>query len=302
MILNAIKLSFAILVPRILLAPILAVLYVMAGILVGILLLILTMVSPVLALIVGVLITLALMSFPMVVCMRLGLGVHQIKITDSYGKLIFPAMIYGGVEALGFLICTVIGIAAFALLSTDMSFSDFGNLEAFANGTATETALATGDISALVIFLIGVLALSALRAALLVPLASAAAGRDANGQFHTPFVGFGSNLLPLTVLVILSYFALPLIAAAGVFVANLLGPTPAFSSIESLSWSGLGLQEYVVLISFWVGWIWVFCLQCAGGVLCYLKERDQLPMQETKSPEVFRMEPIDVRALRKSRA
>lgn len=301
MILRAIPLSLAILIPRILLVPVFVIVYALAGLAISIVTALLMLISPVIALMAGVLLALALTSFPMMVGLRLGFNTRQHKVTGTYGSLVVPAMIYGGIEGFGIILITFVGTVIFTLISPDLSFADLGNAMAFADGTAVETALETGDLSASVIFLVGLLATSVLRAALLVPLAGAAAGRDANGQLHTPLVGFGVGLVPLTVLVILSYIALPLIALASVMVTNMFSSTDAFSSGASTDLGSFGWSEILLFVGIWVGWIWIFCLQCAGGVICYLRQRDDYLAQTAKAPEAARMDAADARALWKSR-
>jgi len=300
--LRALTLSLTILIPRIFLIPVFAVLYVVAFLAISVVVVVLLFVSEALAMIVGALLVLALMAFPMMVSMRLGLDAQRCKVTGTYGSLVFPAMIYGGIEAVGMLLSTLVGIAAFAFISPDLSFLDFGSFENFTDGTAIEIALETGETSAMIIFLIGFLAVSALRAALLVPLAGAAAGRDANAELHTPLVGFGTGLLPLTALVLLSYLLLPFMLYIGFALANLLGSTDVFQGGDGSDLANYGWAEIVMIICFWMGWVWIFCLQCAGGVLFYLRQRDAYVVQDIKVSEADRMQPTDARALRKSRS
>lgn len=301
MILRAIPLSLAILLPRILLVPVFVIVYALAGLAISIVTALLMIVSPVIGYIAAFLLALALTSFPMMIGLRLGFNQRRHEVTGTYGSLVVPAMIYGFVEGAGIVVITILGTVIFTAISSDLSFADLGNMVAIADGTAVETAFENGDVSAAVIFLVGMLAVSALRAALLVPLAGAAAGRDANGQLHTPLVGFGVSWLPLTVLVILSYIALPLIALASITVTNMFSATDAFSSGASTNLGSFGWSEFLLLASIWVGWIWIFCLQCAGGVLCYLSQREGYIAQKAKAPAAARMDAVDAGALWKSR-
>ncbi len=301
LILRAIPLSFAILLPRILLVPFFVIAYALAGLAISVFSALLMIVSPVIGYIAAFLLALAMMSFPMMIGIRLGFNQRQHNVTGGYGGLIVPAMIYGFIEGAGVVLITILGSVIVIGLSPDMSLADLGDTMTVADGSAAERALEAGDASAIVIFLLGLLAISALRAALLVPLAGAAAGRDANGQFHTPLVGFGVGLLPLTALVILSYIALPLIVLASVTVVSFFGPIDGLSSVAQPDLRSLGWSDFLLLACIWVGWIWIFCLQCAGGVLCYLRQRDGYIAQKAQAPAAARMDAVDARALWKSR-
>jgi hypothetical protein len=283
------------------LIPIFVIVYALLGLAMSIVVALLSIVSPQLALMVSVLLGLALTSFPMMIGLQLGFNARRHEVVGTYGSLVIPAMIYGCIEALGVITVIIAGAVTFTVISPELSIADLGNTSAFTDGSAVERALETGDTSVLVIFLFGLLAISVLRAALLVPLAGAAAGRDASGQLHTPLVGFGVGLLPLTILVILSYIALPLIVLVGMTLANVVSPTEVFSSGDGTDWESYGLPEVLLIVSFWVGWIWVFCLQCAGGVLCYLRQREDYVVQKAQAPEEARMDSVDARALWQSR-
>lgn len=84
-------------------------------------------------------------------------------------------------------------------------------------------------------------------------------------------------------------------------LVNMFGSMEAFSSGGGTDWNDYGLAEILFLVGFWIGWIWTFCLQCAGGVLCYLGQRNSHDAQKAKAPESGPMASVDARALRQSR-
>ncbi len=309
MILRAITLSLAILLPRILLIPVFLILYAFAGLGISIVVAILAMISPVIAIVVAVLLGLSLATLPMMIGMRLGFSARRHAVTGTYSGLILPGVIYGAIEGIGFVLITVVASIIFTLFSSDLTFSELGSSLASGNIDVIDGAVENGDTTAVIVFLFSLLAISILRAALLVPLAGAAAGRDANGQFHTPLVGFGTGLVPLTILVWLSFLALPLMIAAAFAIPALLGQGTAFeavlSNVDSFDQGGglsnIGLAELLVIAAIWIGWIWIFCLQCAGGVLYFLRDHENFAEHQIQTPAVPHMAQEDTRALWKSR-
>lgn len=309
MILRAITLSLAILLPRIFLVPVFFILYAFAGLGISIVVAILSMISPFIAIIVAVLLGLSLAMIPMMIGMRLGFSARRHTVTGTYSGLVLPSMIYGLIEGIGFLLITVIASVIFTVFSSESSFAELGSSLASGNVDVIEGALESGDTTAFVLFFLSLIAISALRAALLVPLAGAAAGRDANGQFHTPLVGFGTGFVPLTILVCLSYLALPLLVMAAFSIPALFGQGTAVDSvignIDSFDQGGglssIGWTEVLVLAAAWIGWIWIFCLQCAGGVLYFLRAHSEFADHQIRTPAVPHMAQEDTRALWKSR-
>lgn len=309
LILKAFALSFVILVPRLLIVPLLVIAYVLASIVLGVVFVLLFFVSPPLAFIVTVLLSLAFATIPMMIGCRLGLGVRRHKITGSYGDLILPGIIYGGIEALGLLVIAVAGAAVFVALSPGFGVPEIQALIATGDEQALAAALEAGGQMAIVILVLGFVAVAALRAALLVPMTGAAAGRDAGGQLHTPLTGFGKGVVPLTVLVVLSYAALPALLYGGMQLVTLFaGPgalDAALFNIERADqsgiWSGIGATELMMIFGGWVCWLWIFCLQCAGGVLRFEREQGHAVVHRAEAQAEQRITPDDARALWKSR-
>ena len=136
---------------------------------------------------------------------------------------------------------------------------------------------------------------------------------------YTPFRHFRASFGPLFALTIFSYvgmFVLHALLIALIIALDYFGSlqadlqefedmTKGMASIRPL-WSLLGLFVVYMLIG-----TWAFSLQCAGGVLGYLRLRETAPKlsevieanQKSKqdTEDTPRMSAEDLRALRKSR-
>ncbi|MEP4199153.1 MAG: hypothetical protein ABJL99_26300 [Aliishimia sp.] len=308
LILRSILLSFVILIPRLLLVPFLIVALMLASVAMGLVVFVFALISPIIAMIVGSFLGMAMMMIPMMIGMRLVFTNRRHDIDHSYKQLVLPAAIYGFIETFLLGILSVGGAALVKFAAPEVPLVELWNGQAAANDTAPETLGGLGDASVILFALAFFIAMSAIRAALLVPLAGAAAGRDGNGQPHTPLAGFGVGLIPLTFLVFLSYAAAPLMGFAVVLVTMLLGQydalVVAFQNLGQAllinQWKSFSWTDLLILGCGWVLWTWVFCVQCAGGVLYYLRGCENFQVQKA-SPMPPPTPELDVRALRKSR-
>lgn len=247
-------------------------------------------------------------------------GLHSMDIPPSNGikGLIFPALAYGAVEGIGATL--VIGLSLGLLLL--FSSSDFAQLADSAE-LAPQFLEPAFFAPILVVLLICLLGICAIRACLLVPIASASVGRDPDGMKYTPFRHFGSAFGPLFALVILSYVGM-IIIYCGIMIAIFATGTVETLAAETQEltnmingrvdirplWTLIWLTVIYILVGFWA-----FSVQCAGGVLGYLKLGDgrsktdaSLNIQASQKPSPPpiaksgpKMSNEDLRALRKSR-
>ncbi len=250
----------------------------------------------------------AMMSVvPTMVGTRLGLQARGVIVRDGYGKMVLPALGYGLFESLLGIILISAGFALFLLVSP-LTLADLSMLtETSSEQEIFDVFSGSGRIAWPVIILVA-LVIAAVRALLLVPLAGASIGRDANGSMHTPFMGAGTSFLSVFVVVLLascsSYFVAPLVA----FVAELIGYVDAqigvlkttgktgFEDISLATWQGWALLTLIVLY-----WIWIFSLQCAVAVLAYLQKQEAYEEIRNAEVAVKRMAAEEVRGLWKER-
>ena len=259
------------------------------------------------------LVTLAVMSammsvVPTMVGARLGLQARGVIVKDGYGKMVLPALGYGLFESLLGIILMSAGFGLFLLMSP-LSLADLSQLADEDSQQVIVEAFAGSAQYALPIILGVSMIMIAVRALLLVPLAGASIGQDANGSMHTPFMGAGTRYLSVLCVVILagvaSFFIAPFLAFAGEVIG--LGD----AQLTALETAGAG--EDFTLSSIWtwqlgvlfalaiLSWIWIFCLQCAVAVLAYLDKKDEYDEIRNAEVEVKRMAAEEVRGLWKER-
>jgi len=253
---------------------------------------------------------------PVMLGTRFGFTAKQIKPDAGIKKLILPAIVYGAVEALslGALLLPTMGLMAFAAPPSISSLTGAPGLDSFDILDPLEASVGpTLNAMILAVFL----GVCAIRACLLVPIASASIGRDPSGRAYTPFLHFATGFWPLFALVLLSYVGLAVLAILVTMSIPLLGLQNVISTgaaelgqmaqgAAPLSpvWSVFALIAVYVVLGFWT-----LSLQCAGGVLMFLRLREAAPsgpeaLQAAPQPTVPpspRMSADDLRALRKSR-
>ncbi len=320
LVFQAFPLSFSIFWRFALALPIILIglfLYGFAG---GFISFILGLVFPPLAFFVSFLIGASSGVIPAMIGARFGLQACGIKPKSKYHAMIVPAIAYGAVEGITATICAALAVGLFLLLA---SFNST-NLALLAENPDLaaelwDPALTLPVVAAAAVFFLGI---CAIRAGLLVPIASGSIGRDPDDRPYTPFRHFGASFFPIFILVIVSYVGLIFIyalATIAVFATGfvtqlqedaveLTGMINGYNPIRPI-WSFIGLFIANMLIGFWA-----FSLQSAGGALGFLKLREELgtsPQFETlqsdeqQSPAVTptgpRLSSEELRALRKSR-
>lgn len=320
LVFQAFPLSFSIFWRFALALPIILIGLFLYGFIGGLISFLLGLIFPPLAIFVTFLIGASSGVIPALVGARFGLQARGIRPKVGYRALIVPALAYGTVEGITATICMAFAIGAFFLLT---SFSS-ANLAVLAENPELaarlwDPSLTLPVVAALAISFFGI---CAIRAALLVPVASGSIGRDPDDRPYTPFRHFGASFGSIFALVILSYIGLIFIYAVAVIVVfatgfftqlqdefvELSSMINGFAPIRPL-WSLIGLFVANVLIGFWA-----FSLQSAGGALGFLKLRDELgtathvdteqPIAQPSAaipPTGPRLSSDELRALRKSR-
>ncbi len=279
MLLKIFMLSFAIFLPKILLIPVFVILFALAGLLLMFITMGLMIISPLLAVIVSVSLWLSLAMIPMMIGIRFGFTARGHDVTGSYRQLVAFGALYGALEAIGYLLITLSAAVALILISSALPPAELLALLRAGDVEGIEAVVQIGILPTGILGLVSLLVISTLRAVILVPLAGASLGRDANGSPHTPLAGFGRGFVPLTALVCVSYILLPLLIMGVFALLSTLGfgdvLEQAMAKLRRLEetgeWSAIGWQEWLLIAGVWTCWLWVFCLQCAGAVLYFLK-------------------------------
>ena len=256
---------------------------------------------------------------PVMVGARFGFQSKLIRPSVGYRKLIIPALAYGAAEsvAIGLVLAPVVGLALVQIAPdlvalTTSPVAPAREWLASLGASVTIAGLAVG----VTVFAVA----SAARASLLVPLAAASLGRDPDGLPYTPFRNFGAGFWPLFGLVALSYLAmLVLYVLAFLAVSLVVGIGALEAEAQEIAdmidgtasvrpvWSVILLFASFTLVG-----LWGLSLQCAGGVLGYLKLRGESDLNRNQvhdasspapqSPNVEqRISAEDLRAMRKSR-
>lgn len=253
---------------------------------------------------------------PVMVGARFGFQSKLIRPSVGYRKLVVPAVVYGVTEAvaIGLVLAPVVGLAIVQAAPDLVELTKVPAEEWLASVGTSVTIPGLAVVCA--IFVIA----SAARASLLVPLAAASLGRDPDGLPYTPFRNFGVEFLPLFTLVALSYLVMTVL-----YVLTFL----CVSMIVGLGTLEAGVQEIaemiegsapvrpvwsiiVLSLSFVVVALWGLSLQCAGGVLGYLRLQSDRTFSHSQTQDMPAPEPRasntgprtsaeELRALRKSR-
>lgn len=258
---------------------------------------------------------------PILIGTRMGFAAKQIWPSGRMHKLILPALVYGAVEALAICLILAPGYGLFAV-------SVLPEFESLAQSLNTNPELAAGMLNSpaallgLGMMLATFVVICAVRACLLVPIASASIGRDPDDRAYTPFRHFGAAFLSLFALVAVSYLGMFLIYTL-VFAVTIISGMSAMIMTQWLEvvamfdgsapwrpiWSLIAFFIVYLLIAFWA-----FSLQCAGGVLGHLSLGGPRSTSSAASDSEFahaaphpasdsgpRLSADELRALRKSR-
>ncbi|SLN64368.1 hypothetical protein [Ruegeria meonggei] len=311
---QAIPLSLSILWRYVMVFPVLVIGLFLYGFLGGLLGFVIGLIIPAASVILMIAISASSGIIPVMVGTRFGFASQQIMPSAGYKKLILPSIVYGATEALAVAVLLVptTGLLAITVMPdvTDLTGEGVADL---LNGSFG------ASLSGLSI--VAVVAICAIRASILVPIASASLGRDPDDRAYTPFRHFGESFWYLFALVLLSYVGIAVIytvislalafSSFGTVIAD--GLIELAEMIEGTApWRAIWPVIAVIALYIVIGF-WALSVQCAGGVLVYLRLRDTAPAHpaavqpdpRNTSKATSQSGPLmnaeDLRALRKSR-
>ncbi len=313
-ILRALPFSLAILWRYLLVFPFLLIAFAIFGLIALFLVVIFGFVSPLLGILIAMSFSIAFSIVPAMIGTRLGLQSYQLKPRNSYFGLLVPALGYGVLEGIFVLVLLAAGIGVFVLL-TPLEVDQLIQMGRVESTQFFAELMALNAQLTLAVTTMGILAVFSLRAALLVPLAGASIGEDANGRAHTPFFGMGQGFWQILLLVILSYVASALVVPFVFYIlfhlgyADLVEATSEqianINDFEDFLDIAFELGVFVAMCVFF--YLWAFSLQCAGGVLAYM--RNVAPSQNSRllsEPELAKVleqtaDKTELKAMRRSR-
>ncbi|SFR31755.1 hypothetical protein SAMN04488005_0168 [Yoonia tamlensis] len=259
--------SFSILWRLCLVAPFLVVIFAIIGFIAALFLSVIALISPLIGGLIVISAGFAISSiFPIMLGARLGFQAMRVDAFHGYGKMFLFAMIYGFVEALA---AGIIGGVAAVCITFFV-----GGFDMTMQGSA-----------GLTFIIVTYVLIAGLRSVMLVPIAGAALGRDANGQLHTPFYGVGARGMALWVITIcamllgllgMAVFAYLSLSANTALANNLASWDPSDMVPTTFSWEAVAFIVGIYVIS-----LWVFSWQAAAGVLVYLDQRDAFNERNT---------------------
>ncbi len=308
-ILRAFPLSFSILWRFLIVLPFLLVflvLYVLLSVFWGFFA---ALISPLIAIGIILAMTFVMAMIPMMVGTRLGLQARGEAVDGSYVNLFLPSLGYGAFEAVTKLIVTFGAAGLLVLFSGGGSATEVTELAAGAVDPFSDLTLDGGVSGSGWLFLATSLIFVLMRAALLPAFAGGAAGRDPNGQFHTPFSGVGSGFIWLVLLIIIIYLLGFLAIPAAFIIATQFGLSEVIMArvMEfSVMLDAGGSYSFAPIDAIMAGIIivyllWLFSMQCAGAVLVYERRREAHEAELAYNPPVERMDPDDLREMVRSR-
>jgi len=289
--------------------------YSLVGILLGFLI---GLLLPAVSIIVTFLIIASTSAIPILLGTRFGLQSRDVRPSIKVWGLVVPAMIYGVVQGVGMTI--VFGLMiVFTLVLPSSAIPQLNET----SDLAREYLGSTWAIPAVAGLVAVFLSTCSIRASLLVPITSASIGRDPDGLHYTPFRHFRASFGPLFVLTVLSYVG-SIILSAGALILTLVTGYAETLSAEAAEFGNMvngraPIRPLWFLIFSFLAYsligLWVFSLQCAGGVLGYLKLAEEANAQSASNmtaalrqpspPPIAKSGPKmsneDLRALRKSR-
>ena len=279
--LRAIPFSFSILWRYAIVLPVLIIALFFFGIVAIIPVLIITLASPFVGTLVAAAGGAAAGVVPIMVGMRVGLQAKKVRPRNTYLGLMLPAIGYGFFEAFCALIILVGSIAAF-VLTTPLTAADFEAADRDNANALIGLLFQSSPFLTLAVGLIGGGLIIALHAALLMPMAGAAVGADPSGRQHTPFYGFGRGFFSLFFLVLISQIGALLVVPIVTFLSiplgiaeslakkiEQVGNLDSFNDFATFGTEGLIFASLCVFF-----YLFFFSLQCAGGVLIYMRYKD----------------------------
>lgn len=321
-LLRAILFSFAILWRLVLVFPFLIIGLALFGLIAAILMFLLTFVSPVLTFLVALSFGVAASVLPVMIGARLGLQAKGASTRNSILGLILPAVGYGLFEA----ICVVLIIAsatAVYFLATPLTLQDLAQLQSMDPDLLVQQLMSVSPAIGLSLLWVGGILVIGLRAAFLMPFAGASVGADPSGRAHTPFYGFGSEFLSMLILVAMSYILWAFTVPIAIAISFLLGfgddLVAALAQLDVAQGAAalelLGLETAVFIGISVLLYLLGFSLQCAGGVLIYMNQAEDVADQQnafdlsmdahlaatSSAPPEPQTQPVDVMELIRSR-
>lgn len=279
--LRAIPFSFSILWRYAIVLPLLILAMIMFGIVAILPVLIIGLIAPFLGVLVAASFGAAAGVVPIMVGTRVGMQAKEVRPSNTYFGLMLPALGYGLFEAFCVFLIIALSVIVY-VLGTPLTPEDFiavdpddyGGL--FAMMTDASPVLTIGCI------VIGGGLIFALRACLLMPLTGASVGADPSGRAHTPFYGIGSGFSSLFPLVIISQIGTAMVVPLVAFLSVPLGiadiatdkidQLAELDELADLSTLGVEFAMFCGLCLFF--FLFFFSLQCAGGVLVYMRHKD----------------------------
>lgn len=278
-ILKAFPLSFAILWRYLLVLPILIIAMAVFWAVAVVFALIFGLFAPFLAIVFVLAFGLASSVIPVMVGMRVGLQSYDVRPRNTYVGLMLPAIGYGFIEGLWASIILVVCAGLF-VFATPLEVSDLLALTGLEDAQITAELFNVSPVLTMGCLIVGGGLTIALRTAFMVPFAGASIGADPGGRAHTPFYGFGSGFGVLLVLVLISYagsiFTIPFVFWLTVqfgYADGLLATAMTMENADSFTaFAAFGLQGAIVFALALVIFLWFFSLQCAGGVLVFMRQ------------------------------
>ncbi len=277
-ILRALPCSLVILWRYLLVFPFLLIAFAVFGLVAAFLVMIFGFASPLLGVLIAVSFGVAFSVVPAMVGTRLGLVAYQLKPRNTFFGLLLPAFGYGLFEGLWVLVLLTASIGVF-VFATPLSVDDLLALGRFESTQIFSELMQIDANITMAVFIIGGFATFGMRAALMVPFAGASIGQDPSGREHTPFHGIGSQFLPMLTLVILSYAGTAMVVP---FIFYMLIYFGYGDTIEAVSLQLMTIADFDDFLEIapelaifsglcLVLYLWAFSLQCAGGVLVFLR-------------------------------
>jgi hypothetical protein len=214
---------------------------------------------------------------------------------EGFGIVLLCAVTLG----IGYLLAPEATATVFADFMSEQDAADLGPV--IPDTPTTEP----GSFVPVIIFATFVLITVVLRATLLAAIAGGAIGRDPNGQYHTPFSGFGTYFFSSFVVTALSFSWVILGVVALWFLVKIFGLTSAFENIhqrlQNGAFSDLGWPEFFFYLYCLTLWLWSYAIQSAGALLIHAKLHTKFENDRSVQQPTEQLTAQDVRALWKSR-
>ncbi|WP_208347336.1 hypothetical protein [Pseudaestuariivita rosea] len=310
-LINSFTLSFSVLWRLILLLPIIVILYIIYMIVAFILGAILSWLVPALGILLSLAVFLAANVIPVMIAIRLGLRAKGEEVTGKYTDLSLPAIGYGFVEGFGIVVLSGLVLGGYVLMSPQDATEVLRFLEGAASLTGAELLRLEETLPFTTVAFIFVAIASAIRAAILVPMAASSAGAGMYGRSYPFLWKFGAGFVPLFILVAIyqlsPFFMSDALEAAADFIGQGDALRSALFNLEQLAegdsrFISFGAEEAIVIGLFILTSLWLFCLHCAAAALVFVDQRDSHDLAEAAEKQAQQASPDDIRSLRKSRS